>query len=129
MSDILKVAAAAIISAVCAMVVRKQFPEAALLLAVCAGALIILYCSGALTAVVDFMDKLAQTGGLSKTVLAPVVKVTGIAMITRLAADFCKDAQESALAAVVEMAGSVLALLMVLPLMSAVLELLTQLMT
>ncbi len=129
MSDILKVAAAAIISAVCAMVVRKQFPEAALLLAVCAGALIILYCSGALTAVVDFMDKLAQTGGLSKTVLAPVVKVTGIAMITRLAADFCKDAQESALAAVVEMAGSVLALLTVLPLMSAVLELLTQLMT
>ena len=47
MSDVLKVAAAAIVAAVCAMVVRKQVPEVAILLAVCAGVLILLYCSGA----------------------------------------------------------------------------------
>ncbi len=121
----MKVAAAAIISAVCAVVVRKQAPEVGLLLAVCAGVLILLYCSGALRAAVDFMDKLAQAGGLSAAVLTPVVKVTGIALVTRLAADFCKDAKEGALAAAVEMAGSALALVTVLPLMSAVLDMLT----
>lgn len=125
MSDVMKVAAAAIISAVCAVVVRKQAPEVGLLLAVCAGALILLYCSGALNSVVDFMDKLAQTGGLSTAVLTPVLKVTGIALVTRLAADFCRDAREGALAAAVEMAGSALALVTVLPLMSAVLDMLT----
>lgn len=121
----MKVAAAAIISAVCAVVVRKQAPEVGLLLAVCAGALILLYCSGALNSVVDFMDKLAQAGGLSTAVLTPVLKVTGIALVTRLAADFCRDAREGALAAAVEMAGSALALVTVLPLMSAVLDMLT----
>lgn len=120
----MKIAAAAIIAAVCAMVVRKQAPELGLLLAVCAGALILLYCSGALAAVVEFMDKLVEAGGLSPAVLEPVMKVTGIAIVTRLAAGFCRDAQEGALAGVVETAGAALAMLTVLPLMSAVLELL-----
>ena len=46
----IKVAAAAIAAAICAVVVRKQAPELALVLTVCAGAVILLYCSGALTA-------------------------------------------------------------------------------
>lgn len=125
MSDVMKVAATAIVAAVCAMVVRRQVPEIGLLLATCAGVLILLYCTGAIRAAVEMMDKLIETGGLSAAVLEPVVKVTGIAIVTRLAADLCRDAKEGALASVVETAGSALALLTVLPLMSAVLELLT----
>lgn len=124
MSDIMKVAAAAIVAAVCAMVVRKQVPEIGLLLAACAGVLLLLYCSGAIRTAVELMDKLVKTGGLSPVVLEPVMKVTGIAIITRLAADLCRDAKEGALAVAVETAGSALALLAVLPLMTAVLELL-----
>ena len=127
MSDVVKVAAAAILAAVCAMVVRKQVPELAILLAVCAGALILLYCSGALAAAVELLDRLADLGGLSRQVLTPMMKAVGIGVVTRLASDFCKDAQEGALAGVVELAGTALALAAVLPLMSAVLDLLTQL--
>ena len=47
--------------------------------------------------------------------------------VLHLAAAFCRDAQEGALAAAVELAGTALALAAALPLMSAVLELLTQL--
>lgn len=124
MSDVMKVAAAAIVAAVCAMVVRKQAPEVALLLAACAGVLILLYSSGALRAAVELMDKLGELSGLSSAVVEPVMKVTGIAIVTRLAADLCRDAKEGALASTVETAGSALALLAVLPLMSAVLEML-----
>lgn len=127
MSDVLKVAAAGIIAAVCAIVVRKQVPELAALLAVCAGVLILLSCSGALASVTGFMDELVELGGLSPGIIAPVVKVTGIAIVTHFAADFCRDVKEGALAGVVETAGSVLALLSILPLMSAVLELLGEL--
>lgn len=127
MNDVMKVAAAGIIAAICAMVVRKQAPELAIVLAICAGALILLYCSGALRAAVAFMERLVEAGGLSPQVISPVVKVTGIAIVTRLSADFCRDAKESALAAVVETAGSALALLTVLPLMASVLELLRDL--
>ena len=125
MIDIIKVAAAAIAAAVCAVVVRRQTPELGLTLAVCAGAVILLYCSGALTAAMDLMDKLIEAGGLSGQVVEPVIKTAGIAIITRLAADFCRDAQEGGLASAVELAGTALALVTVLPLMSAVVDLLT----
>ena len=127
MSDIIKVAAAAIAAAVCAVVVRKQSPEIALALGVGACALVVLYCSGALTAVVELADKLAQTGGLSAQVVEPVMKTAGIAIVTRLAADFCKDAQEGGLASAVELSGTALALAAALPLMSAVLDVLGRL--
>ena len=125
MSDIIKVAAAAIAAAVCAVVVRKQAPELGLALAVCAVAAILLYCSGALTAAMELMDKLVEAGGLSGQVVEPVIKTAGIAIITRLAADFCRDAKEGGLASAVELAGTALALVTVLPLMSAVVDLLT----
>lgn len=125
MSDVVKVAAAAVAAAVCAVVVRKQAPELGLVLAAGAGAVILLYCSGALQAAVELMDKLVEAGGLSPQVVGPVMKTTGIAIVTRLAADFCRDAKEGGLACTVELAGTALALVAVLPLMSAVVEVLT----
>ena len=125
MSDMIKVAAAAIAAAVCAVTVRKQAPELGLALTVCAGALMVLYCSGALSAAMELMDRLVEAGGLSAQVVEPVIKTAGIAIVTRLAADFCRDAQEGALASAVELAGTALALVTVLPLMSAVLDMLT----
>ena len=123
----IKIAAAAVAAALCAVVVRRQSPEIALALGIGACALIVLYCSGALTAVMELVDKLAETGNLSVQVVEPVIKTAGIAIVTRLAADFCKDAQEGGLASAVELAGTALALAAALPLMSAVLDVLTQL--
>jgi len=125
MNDAFRIAAAGIIAALCAMAVRKQVPELAGLLTLCAGVLILLYCSGALRVVTEFVDRLADTGGISYELIAPMMKITGIALITHLAASCCRDAKESALAAVVETAGAIFALMVSVPLMSAVLELLS----
>ena len=127
MSEIMKVAAAAVAAAVCAVVVRRQAPELGLALTVCAGAVVLLSCSGALSAAMELMDKLVEAGGLSAQVVEPVVKTAGIAIITRLSADFCRDAKEGGLASAVELAGTALALVTVLPLMSAVVDLLAEL--
>ena len=123
MNDIVKIAAVGIIAAVCAMVVRKQAPELSALLTICAVAVILTGCMGAMSAIRSYMDELSGFGGLAPAVAAPVVKVTGIAIVSRFAADFCRDAKESALAAAVETAGSVIAVIAVLPLMDCVLEL------
>lgn len=125
MSDIIKVAAAAIAAALCAVVVRRQAPELGLALTICAVAAILLYCSGALSAAMELMDKLVEAGNLSGQVVEPVVKTAGIAIVTRLASDFCRDAKEGGLASTVELTGTALALVTVLPLMSAVVDLLT----
>ena len=127
MSGAVKIGAAAVAAALCAVVVRKQSPEIALALGIGACAVIVLWCSGALTAVMELADKLAEAGGLSARAVEPVMKTAGIAIVTRLAADFCKDAQEGGLASAVELAGTALALAAALPLMSAVLDTLGEL--
>ena len=127
MSGAVKIAAAAVTAALCAVVVRKQSPEIALTLGIGACALVVLSCSGALRSVIELADKLAQAGGLSAQVAEPVMKTAGIAIVTRLAADFCKDAQEGGLASAVELAGTALALSVTLPLVSAVLDMLMEL--
>ena len=127
MSGVVKIAAAAVAAALCAVVVRRQSPEIALALGVGACALIVLSCSGALESAVELADKLAQAGGLSAQVVEPVMKTAGIAIVTRLASDFCKDAKEGGLASAVELGGTALALAAALPLMTAVLDVLARL--
>jgi len=124
MSDIVKVAAAAIVAAICAVIVRKQVPEIGVVLAVCACAIILLLCSQPIREIADLLDRLAKMGGVTQDMLKPVMKVIGISVVTRFSSDLCRDAKEGALASTVEMTGSLLALLATFPLLTAVLELL-----
>lgn len=123
----MQTAAMGIVTAVCAITVRKQAPELGALLAICGGTMILIRCVGTLAVVTEFSDKLAVAGNLSGEVTKPVIKVTGIAIVTRLAADFCRDSKESALAATVELAGGAAALLTMLPLMSLIQDLIGEL--
>ena len=59
---------------------------------------------------------------------SPSTRRLAIALVVRAGGGLCRDAGESALAAVLETAGAVCALLAALPLMRAVLELLVELM-
>lgn len=122
MTDILKIAAVAIIAAICAVVVKKNVQELGLVLALMAGALILSYALGAVQSVRDVLDTLADTAGLSPAVLSPVIKTVGIAIITHVSAEVCRDAKESGIASFLETAGAACALFVALPLVRAVLD-------
>lgn len=118
----IKVAAVAIIAALCAVVIKKQVPELGLVLGLLAGALILSFSITALKSVKELMESLANAAGLSPAVLTPVIKTVGIAIITKLTAEVCRDAKEGGIAAFVETAGAAGALFVCLPLMEAVLS-------
>ena len=69
----------------------------------------------------------AGGGGDLLHAVSPLLKTAGIAVVTRIGADLCRDAGESAVASAVEMAGAMGALLAVLPLMQAAWEVLRSL--
>ncbi len=127
MSMIGQVVAAAVIGAVCAAVVKKQTPDLALVVTLCAVALILSTAMAALSPVRELIDVLGERAGLSAAVLAPVVKTLGIALLTRVCAELCRDANEGGIAAAVEIAGGVCALLVCMPLFQAVLALIMEL--
>lgn len=125
MPDMVKIAAIAVAAALCAVVVRKSAAELSMALALAAGAIILSLSMGALAGVRELMDLLADTAGLSPAVLAPVVKTVGIAILTKLSAELCRDAKEGGIAAFVETAGAAAALFVTLPLLKTVLSMIT----
>ena len=120
-----EIAALAVAAALCALVVKQNARGVALALTLAAGALILGQVLGAASAVRALLDELGERAGLSPAVLDPVIKTVGIAILTRISAEVCRDAGEGALAAFVETAGAVLALWVALPLLRAVLETVT----
>ena len=125
MESIVKIAAIAVTAALCAVVVKKQVPELGLVLGLLAGALILSFAVTALKSAKELMETLSDTAGLSPAVLTPVIKTVGIAIVTKLAAEVCRDAKEGGIAAFVETAGAAGALMVCLPLMETVLTMIT----
>ena len=80
MEDILKIAAATVAAAVCAVVVKQRAQEVGLVLSLAAGALVLTMALGAVESVRALMDELGEAAGLSPAVLAPVLKTVGIAI-------------------------------------------------
>ncbi len=122
-----RIAAFAVVAALCAVVVRKQVPELSMVLVILGGAMILGRALYALTGVRAMLDTLREAAGLSPAVVAPVIKTAGVAILTRFAAELCRDAKEGGLASFVETAGAAIALFLALPLMQTVLSLLTEL--
>ena len=107
------------------MKLKKLVPAAlslALVLSLAAGALVLTMALGAVESVRALMDELGEAAGLSPAVLAPVLKTVGIAILTHISAEVCRDAKESGIAAFVETA---VALCVALPLLRAVLDTVT----
>ena len=126
MDLMVKVAAGAITAAVLGVVLRTNTPELALLLALAAGLWMVALVADGLGAVVALMEELTSLAGLSEELLEPVVKTVALSILTRLTAEVCKSAGEGGVAAFVETAGTVLALVVALPLVRAVVLMMTE---
>ena len=128
METAVQAAGLCVIGAVLALVVRRGSPETALLLALAATAAVIALVVPALGELWAFLRQLEAYSGVSTELFAPLYKTAAIALVVRAGGGLCRDAGESALAAVLETAGTVCALLAALPRMRAVLDLLVELM-
>ena len=120
--DILKLAAIGVAAALCALAIKRQVPELALVLTLSAGVALMAQALEAASSVRGFTDALARTAGLAPEVWKPVWKTVGIGVVTQLGAAVCKDAGEGGIAAVLETAGAALSLLAALPLVETVFD-------
>lgn len=127
METMVKLAGVAVTAVVFSGVLRKNTPELSLLLTAAAGVWMLTLVADGLGAAVELMEELAGQAGLSEVLLEPVVKTVALSILTKLTAEICRSAGESGIAAFVETAGSVLALVVALPLVRAVAQLMGEL--
>lgn len=126
MELMLKIAAGAVTAALCAVMLRKNGMEFAVLIMLAAGVWILSMAAGALRETVDALSRLVRIAQLENELVRPVVKVVGLSVITRIAGESCRGAGESGIAAFVEVAGVFLALAAAVPLINAVVEMLAE---
>lgn len=128
METVFRITALCLTAALLVLVVKRGSGELAMLLSLAAVAAVLLSLASAMEEVVTFLRSLGQKSGLPEELFLPLYKTVGIALVVKGGGNLCRDAGESALAAVLEMGGSVCALLVALPLLQAVLELLLEFM-
>lgn len=77
MEGIMQIAALAVTAVLCAAVIRRGAPEAALVLVLAAGCWMLMLAAGALGSVVEAIGRLAGRAGLDSTLVEPVLKTGG----------------------------------------------------
>ena len=95
-----------------------------LLLTLAAVAAVMTYALSFYQQVREMLEALMDQAGLDSSLFAPILKIVAISLIARLGSDVCKDSGHGALASLVDMAGTVCALLAAQPLLERTLSLL-----
>ena len=122
MELIYKASALALLSAVVSLLLKKQNPEAALLLSVLTAVGILIAAMGLLNGLQELREQIGKILGGSEVLIAPIMKCLAIAIVTRIASELCRDSAQNAAAAAVELAGTVCAVSTVMPLLMSVLK-------
>lgn len=122
MEMMLKVAIIAISAVLLGSIIKKVTPELSLLLMLSVGVCILFLMYSGLEEILKFMRNLAEISEIDQDLLLPVVKTVGISAMTKITGELCRSAGESGVAIYVELAGTVLSLMIALPLVEMVLS-------
>ena len=116
------VAAALIVSALVLML-RRSNPEIALVLGAAGTAALFLAALPMLSEITDFFEDILPSGAAAD-VFPPLLRAAGIAILSRMGAELCRDAAEGAMAVKLELLGGGLAFTAALPVFQLLADLL-----
>ena len=72
--------------------------------------------------ILEVLRRLAEKNAVSSVYTTPVLKCVGIGLVTHLASQICRDAQQGSVGAAVELCGTLCALYVSLPLIESLLS-------
>lgn len=121
MELIVKAAALALTAALIGIVLRRTNPELSLLLSICTVVLIMGAALGFAKSFTELAQAVQRIFGVSETLIKPVLKCVAVAIITKMTSGLCKDSSQAAAASAVELAGTVCALCIIMPLLMSML--------
>ena len=122
MEVIVKCAGLALLAAVVCLLIKRSNPEMAFSVSSAAIAVLLLGTLGLAASLGDMVRSARNILGVSSTLIQTVIKCVGIAAVTRIASELCRDASQSASAAAVEIAGTLCAAAVAMPLLLSMLE-------
>ena len=120
--EIFKITAVALVGMILAITVKNIRPEIAVLVSLATGVYIFFYCVGGLQEVFSSLYKIIKKAGVDTRYIEISIKACVIAYITQFSAELCRDSRENAIALKLELAGKISILLISMPVISAFLD-------
>lgn len=96
-----------------------------LILVLFSSALLFYKIVGSIGEITDTLKEITDNAGELSSYLKLMLKVLGIALITQITADICRDCGETALAGQTEVAAKIIIVAMILPLFEAVVKIIS----
>ncbi len=122
MDIIIKCSAIALLSCLICLIIKRTNPEMSVVLS--AGAIVII-----ISAAMSFASALIQLAAAVKNIsegadvlITPVLKCVGIGAVTKITTELCRDSSQSSAAAAVDMAGTLCAIAVSMPLIMSMLK-------
>ncbi len=123
--DTVSAAALCIIGAVTAVLLKQYCREQAVLSTISVCVMVTAAVLYSIAPVIDKLEYLFSQTNLDNEYLRSLLKAVGICYITGIAADICRDSGEQALASAAELWGRISLVLLTLPMIDALLSLIT----
>lgn len=125
--DIMKIVGIGLIATILAVILREQKPEIAIQVSIVTGLIIFVFVITKLNSVVEVLKYFASKTNIDLLYFTTILKVIAIAYITEFGAQVCKDAGESSIASKIEFGGKVLIMIMAIPILAALMDVITKL--
>ena len=116
------------IAAFLAVLLRHQKPEFAMAVGVLTGIAVLLLIISKIVPVLDTLRDMLDAAGLPGEYGQILFKALGLCLLTQLAADACRDANETAIAGRVELAGRVMIVSLCIPCIKQAMDMIARLM-
>lgn len=125
--DIMKIVGIGIIATILAVILREQKPEIALQVSIITGLIIFIFVITKLNSVLTVLKYFASKTNIDLIYFTTIIKVIAIAYITEFGAQVCKDAGEGSIASKIEFGGKVLIMILAIPILAALMDVITKL--
>lgn len=117
----LQICGVGLLTAVAALIVRQLRGELAIPIRLSGSVVLMAVILGLLAPICVYLEQLAESTGLGDCA-SVLLRAFGVAMLTQLGAELCRDCGEGTVASCLELAGRCEILLLSMPLISSVLD-------
>ena len=122
MSILFKVIIIGIITVLLSALLKKYHPEYSIILVIVSSVIILVLLADSFTTVFDNINAILNDAKINPKYIETIVKIIGIAYLSEYMAALFYDANESAMAKKVELAGKIIIFLITLPVITSLSE-------
>ena len=125
--DLFKIIGISFATLIASLVVKQYKPEISAVIAMAGGVVVIGITVNAIVNVLDMFNVLVNKSGLDGVLFGSILKIIGIGYLAEFSASICNDAGSSSMGDKILFAGKIIILSMSLPIITSVINIITEL--